>query len=120
VVRFIGAQLCGEVQHIHLLVKDTGVENVKSELGVKVLHREFEQFGGAYALREPSEPYAADLDSESDALRLKNTIAWNETPKLRRHKVFRSGDTNREIVDYMDPTHKFQPAAESLRSPRQR
>jgi hypothetical protein len=60
VVRFIGAQLCGEVQHIHLLVKDTGVENVKSELGVKVLHREFEQFGGAYALREPSEPYAGE------------------------------------------------------------
>jgi putative transposase len=54
------------------------IEQVKGELGVKVLHREFEQFGGAYALREPSEPYAADLDSESDALRLKNTIAWNE------------------------------------------
>jgi hypothetical protein len=44
----------------------------------KVLHRELEQFGGAYALRELSEPYAADLDSESDVLRLKNTIAWNE------------------------------------------
>jgi len=54
------------------------VENVKGELGIKVLHRELEQFGGAYALREPSEPYAADLDSESDVLRLKNTIAWNE------------------------------------------
>jgi hypothetical protein len=44
----------------------------------KVLHRELDQFGGVYTLRELSEPYAADLDSESDVLRLKNTIAWNE------------------------------------------
>lgn len=30
------------------------VEKVKNELGVKALHREFEQLDGAYALREPS------------------------------------------------------------------
>jgi hypothetical protein len=33
------------------------VEKVKGELGVKALHREFEQLGGVYALREPSESY---------------------------------------------------------------
>jgi putative transposase len=31
------------------------VEKVKGELGVKALHREFEQLGGGYALRERSE-----------------------------------------------------------------
>jgi putative transposase len=55
------------------------VENVKAELGIKVLHRELEQFGGAYALREPSEPYAGDSGSENGTLRLKNTISWNQT-----------------------------------------
>jgi putative transposase len=34
------------------------VEKVKGELGVKALHREFEQLGGGYALREPSGAYA--------------------------------------------------------------
>jgi putative transposase len=55
------------------------VEQVKSELGVKALHREFEQLGGAYALREPSESYAGDSGSENGMLRLKNTISWNQT-----------------------------------------
>jgi hypothetical protein len=65
------------------------VENVKSELGIKVLHREFEQFGGAYVLREPSEPYTADLDSASDALRLKTLSPRTKTLKLQTCSVVR-------------------------------
>jgi hypothetical protein len=38
------------------------VEQVKGELGVKALHRDFEQLAGAYALREASESYAADFE----------------------------------------------------------
>ncbi len=56
----------------------TFVENVKSALGIKVMHREFEQIGGAYALREPGEPYAGDSRSESDALRLEKIIWWDD------------------------------------------
>jgi hypothetical protein len=65
------------------------LEKLKGELGVKVLHREFEQFGGAYALREPSEGYASALASESDTLRVENTLFWNEKAKLCRHSVVR-------------------------------
>jgi REP-associated tyrosine transposase len=54
------------------------VEKVKGELGVKALHRAFEPLGGVYALREPSESYARDLGGETDALRLENTISWDE------------------------------------------
>jgi hypothetical protein len=59
-------------------------EKVKGELGIKVLHREFEQLAGAYALSEPSEPYPGDSGSETDALRLENTISWDEMLKMRR------------------------------------
>jgi REP-associated tyrosine transposase len=65
------------------------LEKLKGELGVKVLHREFEQFGGAYTLREPSERYAGALASESDTLRVENTLFWNEKVKLCRHSVVR-------------------------------
>jgi hypothetical protein len=34
-------------------------EKVKSELGIKALHREVEQADGTYALRESSEAYGA-------------------------------------------------------------
>jgi hypothetical protein len=54
------------------------VEKVKGQLGVRGLHRAFEQLAGAYALREPSESYADDFGSKSDALRMENTISWNE------------------------------------------
>jgi hypothetical protein len=52
------------------------VENVKSELGSKALHREVEQIGGAYALRESSEAYNDDFDRETEPLRLENTVLW--------------------------------------------
>lgn len=54
------------------------VEKVKSELGVKAMHREVEQVGGTHALREQSEAYGHHFASESDALRLENTIPWDE------------------------------------------
>jgi hypothetical protein len=54
------------------------VERVKTDLGIKAMHREFEPLGGGYALREPGEAYGGELDSESDVLRLENTISWDE------------------------------------------
>jgi putative transposase len=56
----------------------TFVENVKSELGIKAMHREVEDGGATYALRERSEAYGGDLGSETDALRRENTISWDE------------------------------------------
>ena len=42
------------------------------------MHREVADFGGTYLLREPREAYAADFGSESDALRLDNTVPWEK------------------------------------------
>jgi putative transposase len=52
------------------------VEKIKTELGVKALHREFEPVGEAYALQEPSETYAGkftgkiDIETEKGIVRL--------------------------------------------------
>jgi putative transposase len=54
------------------------VENVKSELGLKVTHRTVEQNDGAYALRERGEAYNGDFGGESEPLSLENTIFWDE------------------------------------------
>jgi hypothetical protein len=51
---------------------------VKGELGIKALHRELEQLGGAYALRERSDAYGGEFTRENDVLRLENTIFWDE------------------------------------------
>ena len=51
------------------------VGKVKSELGVKAMHREVAEVGGTYTLREQSEAYASDFGSENDALMPDNTIA---------------------------------------------
>jgi hypothetical protein len=53
------------------------VDKVKGELGVKAMHREFEQLGGGHALREPSEAYGCGFAGKNDALRPENTIAWD-------------------------------------------
>ena len=54
------------------------VENVKSELGGKAMHRAVEHTDGACALREPREAYNGDLASKSEPLSLENTVFWNE------------------------------------------
>jgi len=54
------------------------VDKVKSELGIKALHRERVQVDGAYALREPSEAYAGEFAGENDALMPENTIPWDK------------------------------------------
>jgi hypothetical protein len=54
------------------------VEKVTSELGVKAMHRAVVQPGGTYALRESSEAYMGGFTAESEALRLENTISWDE------------------------------------------
>ncbi|HEU4340348.1 MAG TPA: hypothetical protein VFU31_02140 [Candidatus Binatia bacterium] len=46
------------------------VERVKGELGSRATHRAVEHVEGAYALREESEAYNRNLDSESEALSL--------------------------------------------------
>jgi hypothetical protein len=57
-------------------------EKVKSELGIKAMHREVERAAGTYALREQSEVYGGDLGSESEALRPENTIFWEENAEI--------------------------------------
>jgi len=54
------------------------VDRVRSELGIKVMHREVVQSDGTYTLREESEAYGGDFASENDTLRLDNTIPWEE------------------------------------------
>jgi putative transposase len=54
------------------------VDKVRSELGVKAMHREVVQSDGTYTLREESEAYGGDFASENDPLRLDNTIPWEE------------------------------------------
>jgi len=54
------------------------VDRVRSELGVKAMHREVVQLGGTYTLREESEAYGGDFASENDTLRLDNAISWEE------------------------------------------
>jgi hypothetical protein len=52
------------------------VDKVRS--GFKGVHRQVTEVAGTYTLREQSEPYAGDLDSESERLSLENTIFWDE------------------------------------------
>ncbi len=52
------------------------VDKVKSELGVKAMHRDVAEVGGTYTLREQSEAYAGEFASESDVLTSDNTIPW--------------------------------------------
>ena len=56
------------------------VEKVKSELGIKALHRELEQVDGKYALRESGEAYRDQFDSQNEALRPENTGSWERIP----------------------------------------
>jgi hypothetical protein len=55
------------------------VEKVKSDLGVKAMHREVLQADGTYALREPAEAYAGNFTDKNEALSSENTILWNES-----------------------------------------
>jgi putative transposase len=54
------------------------VDKVRSELGVKAMHREVVQLDGTSTLREESDAYGSDFVSENDALTLDNTILWEE------------------------------------------
>jgi len=51
-------------------------EKVKSELGIKAMHREVEQAGGTYARRESSEAYGGEFAQENEAPI--NTIPWQK------------------------------------------
>jgi len=58
------------------------VEKVKSELGIKALHRELEQIDGTHALRESGEAYRGQFDIKNEALRLENTLPWERIPEV--------------------------------------
>jgi hypothetical protein len=54
------------------------VERVKSELGIKAMHRGVEQAGWTYALWESREAYGREFAQENEALRPENTILWKK------------------------------------------
>ena len=58
------------------------VERVKSELGIKAVHREGTEVTGTYTLRKQSEAYGANLGGESEALRPENTIFRDENAEI--------------------------------------
>ena len=58
------------------------VERVKSELGIKALHRELEQIYGTYALRESVGAYRGQFDSQNEALRPENTLSWERITEV--------------------------------------
>ncbi len=55
------------------------VDKVKSELGVKAMHRDAIEIDGTYALREPSEFYAGNLTGKIEVLSTENTFFWDES-----------------------------------------
>jgi len=55
------------------------VDKVKSELGVKAMHRDAIKIDGTYALREPSEFYAGNLTGKIEVLSTENTFFWDES-----------------------------------------
>jgi hypothetical protein len=55
------------------------VERVKSDLGIKAMHREVLETDGTYALHEPSEAYTHNFAGDNKALRSENTLPWNES-----------------------------------------
>lgn len=58
------------------------VEKVKSELGIRALHRELEQVDGTYALRESGEAYRGQFDSKNEVLRTENTLSWERITEV--------------------------------------
>jgi putative transposase len=58
------------------------VEKVKSELGIKALHRKLEQVNGTYASRESGEAYRGQFGSKNEALTPENTLSWERIYEL--------------------------------------
>ena len=52
------------------------VERFKNDLGVKAMHRELDQLGSGYALRERREAYSGKFPPENATLTPENTILW--------------------------------------------
>jgi hypothetical protein len=59
-----------------------GGESTRRVRNLKAMHREIEQAGGTYTLREPSEAYGAEFAHENEALRSENTISWQQTDEI--------------------------------------
>jgi hypothetical protein len=60
------------------------VEKIKSELGIKAIHREVVQLSGTYELREQSEAYGGACASENDPLTSQNMILWQRIAETTR------------------------------------
>jgi putative transposase len=58
------------------------VEKVRSELGIKALHRELEQVDGTYTLRESGEAYRGQFDPQNEPLRLEDTLPWERIAEV--------------------------------------
>jgi putative transposase len=54
-------------------------ERVKSDLGIKAMHREVLEANGTYVLREPAESYARNFTGEMEPLSAENTVLWDES-----------------------------------------
>ncbi len=54
------------------------VDKIKSELGVKAMHRKLARVSGTDTLREPSEAYGGHLSGANDALKPDKTIRWED------------------------------------------
>ena len=51
---------------------------MQDELGFKARHRSIERGEPTSVLREPSAAYEGNFAGENDALRLENTVVWDE------------------------------------------
>jgi hypothetical protein len=57
-------------------------EKVKSDLGIKALHRELEQVDGTYTLRESGEAYRGQFDLKNKPLSVENTLPWKRIAEV--------------------------------------
>jgi putative transposase len=57
------------------------VDQVRSELGLRALHRGVEVLDGTYVLREAGGAYMPGLRSETEPLSPDNTVLWDQNPE---------------------------------------
>jgi len=60
----------------------TFVEQVQNELGVQARYHSIERGEPTSILREPSAPYDGNFAGENDALRIENTVLWDESAAI--------------------------------------
>ena len=63
--------------HAVAIGSESYIENIKKNLGVRVIHRETNASDNGFELREDEFPYNVDFDTESDGLSRDNSHFWN-------------------------------------------